>query len=91
MVEAAGNKEFGSVFLQQGTEKENVAVSVVQNGWAKVGGAAGGVCAASSEEHALFTAGAGHANAVADGPNHPGTLSFCSGWQLQLGPGTRTA
>lgn len=44
VVEAAGNKEFGSVFLQQGTEKENVAVSVVQNGWAKVGGAAGGVC-----------------------------------------------
>lgn len=43
VVEAAGNKEFGSVFLQQGTEKENVAVSVVQNGWAKVGGAAGGV------------------------------------------------
>lgn len=38
MVEVAGNKEFGSVFLQQGGQQENVALSVVQNGWAKVGG-----------------------------------------------------
>lgn len=36
-VEVAGNKEFGSVFIQQGGQQENVAVSVVQNGWAKVG------------------------------------------------------
>jgi hypothetical protein len=36
VVEAAGNKEFGSVFLQQGSQQENVALSVVQNGWAKV-------------------------------------------------------
>jgi hypothetical protein len=36
VVEVAGNKEFGSVFLQQGTQQENVALSVVQNGWAKV-------------------------------------------------------
>lgn len=37
VVEVAGNKEFGSVFLQQGGQQENVALSVVQNGWAKVG------------------------------------------------------
>jgi hypothetical protein len=37
VVEVAGNKEFGSVFLQQGGQQENVAVAVVQNGWAKVG------------------------------------------------------
>lgn len=37
MVEVAGNKEFGSLFLQQGAGKqENVALEVVQNGWAKV-------------------------------------------------------
>lgn len=36
VVEVAGNKEFGSVFLQQGTQQENVALSIVQNGWAKV-------------------------------------------------------
>lgn len=36
VVEVAGNKEFGSVFLQQGGQQENVALSVVQNGWAKV-------------------------------------------------------
>jgi hypothetical protein len=37
VVEVAGNKEFGSVFLQQGGQQENVAAAVVQNGWAKVG------------------------------------------------------
>lgn len=36
VVEVAGNKEFGSVFLQQGGQQENVALAVVQNGWAKV-------------------------------------------------------
>jgi hypothetical protein len=36
VVEVAGNKEFGSVILQQGTQQENIALSVVQNGWAKV-------------------------------------------------------
>jgi staphylococcal nuclease domain-containing protein 1 len=35
-VEVAGNKEFGSLFLQNGQQQENVALSIVQNGWAKV-------------------------------------------------------
>lgn len=35
-VEVAGNKEFGSVFLQKGQQQENVALTIVQNGWAKV-------------------------------------------------------
>lgn len=33
VVEQLGNREFGSVFLN---EKENVALAVVSNGWAKV-------------------------------------------------------
>lgn len=33
VVEQLGNREFGSVFLN---EKENVAMAVVSNGWAKV-------------------------------------------------------
>ncbi|KAI8465187.1 MAG: hypothetical protein J3K34DRAFT_473642 [Monoraphidium minutum] len=37
VVEAIGNKEFGSVFLQTPEGKqENVSLSIVQNGWAKV-------------------------------------------------------
>lgn len=36
VVEVAGNKEFGSVFLQRGQQQENIALSIVQNGWAKV-------------------------------------------------------
>jgi staphylococcal nuclease domain-containing protein 1 len=32
-VEAIGNREFGSVFLGQ----ENVALTVISSGWAKVG------------------------------------------------------
>jgi staphylococcal nuclease domain-containing protein 1 len=41
VVEAIGNKEFGSIFLQGPSGKqENVALSIVQNGWAKVRGAA---------------------------------------------------
>ena len=40
VVEAIGNKEFGSVFVQAaGGQSENVALSIVQNGWAKVGAA----------------------------------------------------
>lgn len=35
-VEQAGNKEFGSVFLQKDNKQENVALAIVQNGWAKV-------------------------------------------------------
>ena len=37
-VEAAGNKEFGSVFMQDGSTNENIALAVVQAGWAKVCG-----------------------------------------------------
>lgn len=36
VVEQIGNREFGSVFLQHGNQQENVALTVVQNGWAKV-------------------------------------------------------
>ncbi|GBF98194.1 hypothetical protein Rsub_10694 [Raphidocelis subcapitata] len=36
VVEAIGNKEFGSVFLPSGQQSENVSLSIVQNGWAKV-------------------------------------------------------
>ena len=37
VVAAAGNKEFGSVFLQPaGGKPENIAVAVVAAGWAKV-------------------------------------------------------
>eukprot|EP00878_Enallax_costatus_P006933 GHUV01007265.1.p1 GENE.GHUV01007265.1~~GHUV01007265.1.p1 ORF type:complete len:560 (+),score=208.13 GHUV01007265.1:80-1759(+) len=42
VVEVAGNKEFGSVFLQQGQQQENIALSIVQNGWAKVREVTGG-------------------------------------------------
>lgn len=35
-VEVAGNKEFGSLFLQHGQQQENVALTIVQSGWAKV-------------------------------------------------------
>jgi staphylococcal nuclease domain-containing protein 1 len=35
-VEAIGNKEFGSVFVEGPGGNENIAVSVVSNGWAKV-------------------------------------------------------
>lgn len=43
VVEAIGNKEFGSVFLQTSAgQQENVALSIVQNGWAKVRAAGGG-------------------------------------------------
>lgn len=35
-MEVAGNKEFGSLFLQNGQQQENVALSIVQSGWAKV-------------------------------------------------------
>ncbi|KAF8068404.1 elongation factor G [Scenedesmus sp. PABB004] len=41
-VEVAGNKEFGSIILQNGSAQENVAVSIVQNGWAKVRESGGG-------------------------------------------------
>ena len=34
VVEQIGNREFGSVFLDQ---QENVALAVVSGGWAKVG------------------------------------------------------
>lgn len=37
VVEAIGNKEFGSAFLQTPAgQQENIALSIVQNGWAKV-------------------------------------------------------
>jgi hypothetical protein len=36
VVEAIGNKEFGSIFLEANGQKENIALSVVSNGWAKV-------------------------------------------------------
>jgi len=48
-VEVAGNKEFGSVFVQQGGQQENVAVSVVQNGWAKVGTGPDLLCAVAKQ------------------------------------------
>jgi staphylococcal nuclease domain-containing protein 1 len=37
VVEAIGNKEFGSVFLASPNgQQENVALSIVKDGWAKV-------------------------------------------------------
>lgn len=36
VVEVAGNKEFGSIFLQKGQQQENIALTIVQSGWAKV-------------------------------------------------------
>ncbi len=36
VVQAAGNREFGTVILQNGSQQENVALSVVAAGWAKV-------------------------------------------------------
>jgi hypothetical protein len=52
VVEAIGNKEFGSVFLAaDGGKQENVALSIVQNGWAKArgrGGKRGGRAAAAT-------------------------------------------
>jgi hypothetical protein len=72
VVEAAGNKEFGSVFLQQGNEKENVAVSVVQNGWAKVG-SSGWCCVYCQQQGAWhsFAAGAGCAKQLLTGQAQP--------------------
>jgi hypothetical protein len=50
---AGGPKEFGSVFLQDEKQhKENVALSVVQNGWAKVRAGAGAVAATRPQPRA---------------------------------------
>jgi hypothetical protein len=64
-VEVAGNKEFGSLFLQNGQQQENVALSIVQNGWAKVILGLGDWSIISQQLYISATAGIGRALVVA--------------------------